>query len=412
MSQGYEIDYKALIDRSIKDFQPVKKLWPVRLRLILWILLDIGILALVAVFRGSDNLGHLIHSPRELVGIATLVLTSIAAASMALRSAIPGREIARSELLLLIAVVFATSAISSITPSIGILTLREFFGAGATSTLRLLDLAALPWLALFWAVRRGVPLQPVATGALVGIAAFCFALAVQRFMLESSDVPNPIIWQAVSGVLITTASAYVGSNLLNWIYRWQTEGVAAETQLNTWRWFSSGALFPLTAGIAIAALIVVLEGPREDLAVVPDFDLAIAHYQRSLTAFRPNVPSDSIETVLNAYVEHGMPVYMWDFGPQGFRLVGGRWEPLPDGTPATYTWFRGAKGGVMCMIRQIDGFNPPSAQHEEHHHLLFYRYKGFSVCLINVGGYGNDLSVIVAPMPMSQFERVVLSAVS
>src|SRR6266436_5403720 len=203
MSQGYEIDYKALIDRSIKDFQPVKKLWPVRLRLILWVLLDIGILALVAVFRGSADLGRLIHSPQDLVGIAALFLTSIAAASIALRSAIPGREVTRSELLLLIAVVFATFAISSITPSIGILTLREFFGAGATPVLGLLDLAALPWLALFWAVRRGVPLQPVATGALVGIAAFCFALATQRFMFESGEVPNPIIWQAVSGVLIT-----------------------------------------------------------------------------------------------------------------------------------------------------------------------------------------------------------------
>src|SRR5258707_3673 len=91
-----------------------------------------------------------------------------------------------------------------------------------------------------WIDRSIKDLQPVATVELVGLTAYSFAQAAQRFMLESSHVPNPIIWQAVSGVLITTASAYVGSNLLNWICRWQTEGVAAETQLNRWTWFSRG----------------------------------------------------------------------------------------------------------------------------------------------------------------------------
>jgi hypothetical protein len=117
-----------------------------------------------------------------------------------------------------------------------------------------------------------------------------------------------------------------------------------------------------------------------------------------------------METMLAAYVEHGMPAYMWDFDAEGFKLVGGRWDPLADGTLVTYTWFRGAKGGVMCMFRQTYGFNPPSMAHDERHHLLFYRYRGFSFCLINVGGYGNFISVIAAPMPLQQFEKVLLAA--
>jgi hypothetical protein len=90
--------------------------------------------------------------------------------------------------------------------------------------------------------------------------------------------------------------------------------------------------------------------------------------------------------------------------------VGGRWEPLADGTPVTYTWFRGAKGGVICMIKQVDAFNPPSAVHEEHNSLLFYKYRGFSLCLIDVGGYGNFICVIAARMPMKQFVDLVLAA--
>jgi len=102
---------------------------------------------------------------------------------------------------------------------------------------------------------------------------------------------------------------------------------------------------------------------------------------------------------------------MWDFGPEGFRLVGGRVERLPDGVPVTYTWFAGAKGGVMCMFRQTDGFAPPSAVHAEHNHLLFYRYRGFSICLTNVGGYGTFISVIAAPLPMPEFMHLVLTTV-
>ncbi|MGH8336098.1 MAG: hypothetical protein ACRETL_04580, partial [Gammaproteobacteria bacterium] len=135
-------------------------------------------------------------------------------------------------------------------------------------------------------------------------------------------------------------------------------------------------------------------------------------YQQALTNFHPNVPSSSVGTVLTAYIERGMPSYMWDFGPQGFKLVGGRFERLDDGTPVTYTWFRGTRAGVMCMFKQVGGFEPPAAVHLERDHLLFYRYRGYSVCLVNVGGYGDFISVIVAPIEMKPFMRMVLAALS
>jgi hypothetical protein len=84
-------------------------------------------------------------------------------------------------------------------------------------------------------------------------------------------------------------------------------------------------------------------------------------------------------------------------------------QELVDGA-VTYTLFHGAKSGVMCMFRQTEGFKVPPGAHEERQHLLFYRYRGFSVCLINVGGYGSFLSVIVAQMPMDRFMSLVLAA--
>ena len=40
MSPGHDIDYGVLINRTIKDFKPVKRLWTVRARLAFWILLE------------------------------------------------------------------------------------------------------------------------------------------------------------------------------------------------------------------------------------------------------------------------------------------------------------------------------------------------------------------------------------
>jgi len=118
-------------------------------------------------------------------------------------------------------------------------------------------------------------------------------------------------------------------------------------------------------------------GSKGAFVPVPDFDRTIETYNRSLAlGFRSNIPAASIDTVLTAYVEHGLPAYMWDFGPEGFKLVRGRWQPLPDGTPVTYTWFGGPAGGVICMMRQVDAFNPPPGAREEHHDLLFYKGSG------------------------------------
>jgi hypothetical protein len=177
-------------------------------------------------------------------------------------------------------------------------------------------------------------------------------------------------------------------------------------------WLQARVVFPVAATLAAGLLLLALRVGNSDGERVPDFDLAISHYQQSLTRFHPNVPSSSLATVLTAYIERGMPPYMWDFGPQGFKFAGGRLEYLAGGSPVSYTWFRGTQAGVMCMLRQTTGFRTPSASHIERAHLLFYRYRGYSVCLLNVGGYGDFISVIVSPIPMQAFMHLVAAAVA
>lgn len=404
MSPGHDIDYGTLINRAIKDFKPVKRLWPVRARLACWILLESATLILAGAFLGYPALASAIDKTGLMLSSALAMLASIAAAFLALRGAVPGREVTSRELALLVAVIIGTLVIGS-DPLANV----SGFSQSRMLAVQLFGFAALPWLVLFWAVRRGVPLQPEKTGALVGLAVFSFALAILR--LIGYQGLSALIWLGLCGILLTAVSAGAGRLWLDWTGRWQRSENADDVRTLT-SWFETTTIFPLAIAASCIVLLVVLHDVRNASAPIPDFDLTIEAYEQSLVrGFRSNVPSASLDTMLTAYVEHGMPAYMWDFGPDGFKLAGGRWQLLPDGTPVTYTWFRGAKSGLICMMKQTDAFNPPPGAHEQHHDLLFYRYRGFSLCLINIGGYGSFISVIAAPMPMRQFVMLVLQAV-
>jgi hypothetical protein len=401
-----DIDYESLIDRSIKDFKPVKALWPVGIRLVFWIFLEAIVLTICADLSGFDRFPGLIPGPGALIVIGAFVLAGSAAGYFGLRSAIPAREIGSSELLIVIAGVCAAFAVTlfeySATP---LQILRTDFDW----ILQILGLTVLPWITIFWAVERGVPLQPARTGALIGIASFCFAISAQSIITLPNGFMAPFVSEAVLGILVAAASSLAGTVWLNPVMHWQQDVYLNKAQVKAGSLSIRPVMIPLTISVSIAMLIVVLGSARKSLSPIPDFDLAIEKYERSVKTFSPNVPSRDIAATVTAYVENGMPSYMWDFSREGFKFGGGRFERLPDGTPVTYTWFRGARKGVMCMFKQTDVFKAPPLIHDERRHMLFYQYRCFSVCLINVGGYGRFISVIVADMPMRHFMPLVLA---
>jgi hypothetical protein len=402
-----EMNYKALIDDSIKDFQPAAKLWPVGVRLVLWIFLELSLLTVFASVNGLQSIASLIQSRGILIETGAFTLASVAAALLALRSAIPAREPDRFELLLVVGGMCAAFAVAAFQP---LPAPAQIHDADSGWLLQMLGLTIVPWTCLFWAVGRGVPLQPFETGGLVGIASFCFGIAADCLISESNSFTSPLVGHAAFGIIVAAGSALAGAYFLNPVRRWRRTGGPIEAQSTIGAFFSRPALVPLAIGGAIVTLFFVLSNAGKISTPIPDFDLTITKYEQAVANFTPNVPSRDIATMLTAYVEDGMPTYMWDFSRQGFKFVGGRFEHLPDGAAVTYTWFHGARSGVMCMFRQIDGFNAPAGVHEERRHLLFYRYRGFSVCLINVGGYGSFLSVIVAQIPMNRFMPLVLAA--
>jgi hypothetical protein len=409
MAETREYRYARLIDQLAGELRPVKRLWPVRKKLGLWVLLETAILLMASAMMGRAGFSASIHGINA-APVAMLLAVSVVAAGLALRGAVPGRDAAPAELGLLALAIVAAAAEVHYGGQADAITFDIWSSAGWNSMLGVLGWAALPYVVLFLAVGRGVALHPARTGGLIGVAAFCFAIAADRFLSRWSGAPCPEVWSLILGLVVTTLSAWAGRVWLNPARVWRSETGASEASPAPSGWWEIKLWYPVALAASMAMLIVTLYSSGDNFAPVRNFDLAIESYEQSLTSFRSNVPSGSIDTVLAAYIEHGMPSYMWDFAPEGFKLVGGRMDQLPDGTPVSYTWFRKQNAGVMCMFKATVGFNPPALAHEPRAGMLFYRYRGFSICLLNLANYGNFISVIVAPMPMLEFQRMVLAS--
>ena len=214
MSPGHDIDYGVLINRAIKDFKPVKRLWPVRARLSLWILLESAILLLAGAFLGYPSFASAIDKTGLMLSSAFPMVTSIAAAFLALRGSVPGREVSARELALLVAVIIGAFVMGA-HPLAGV----SGFSQSRILAVQLFGLAALPWMVLFWMVRRGVPLQPEKTGAVIGLAVFSFALAILR--LIGYQDRSALLWLGMCGILLTAFSSGAGRLWLDWIGRWR-----------------------------------------------------------------------------------------------------------------------------------------------------------------------------------------------
>src|ERR1700722_7730302 len=101
MPELNEIDYRVLIDRLITDFPPAKRLFPVSIRLGLWILIEAAILALAVQLKTTLHFEAAVKLDNHGLGATGFIFISVTAAWIALRNSIPGRESGAVELIML-----------------------------------------------------------------------------------------------------------------------------------------------------------------------------------------------------------------------------------------------------------------------------------------------------------------------
>lgn len=208
-SQTDDVRYDALVDRLIQNFRPAKRVWAVHTRLAIWLTLELGIL-LVGLATHRPDLSQKLQSTQYLLELAAFIVMGTVAAILALKTAIPGREATGIELALLLTVAVVAIALISCEGLHSNTSLAEFIQAGIKCALFTGMFAALPWFGLFWAVRRGAPFALQTAGALIGAAAFSFAIAVGRLRCPIEDSLHFLTWHMLPGFLGVLLSMLAG----------------------------------------------------------------------------------------------------------------------------------------------------------------------------------------------------------
>jgi hypothetical protein len=211
-----KISRDALIDRLVKDLKPVRRIWPVNARLAMWLLLEAALLFLIVVFNSRPDLPDKIHNLRFLLEVTAFVAAGTLAAVLALRTAIPGREATKHELgLAALVSVVAILCVFSEPMSLDV-TLGGFVRAGLWCAFCTASVAAIPWAAMLWAVRRGAPTAIATAGALIGMAAFFYSVAITRMGCTIDDRLHFLTWHVIPALVGVTLSVLAG---IAWLRR-------------------------------------------------------------------------------------------------------------------------------------------------------------------------------------------------
>lgn len=206
-----QVEFDALAERAIPNFKPARKIWPTSIRLVLWLGMEAVVLALVALIDPRPDLFAQLHNPAFLAPIGVFILGGAIAAALALRAAIPGREPGQIELILIALVGALAVAAVFLVPDTAVAPFWQFIRAGSWCLGCTLALAAMPWLALFWAVERGAPFMLSTEGALIGAAAFSFAFAASRLGCPIDDRLHILVWHVLPVFVATLLSIRAGA---------------------------------------------------------------------------------------------------------------------------------------------------------------------------------------------------------
>ena len=207
--------HERLLARLIADAHPVRPLWAPHSRLALWLALQTLTLGVAVRVGLRPNLGDHLRRPLFLLELGALIAAGVTAAALALRAAVPG--MAGGRVGLTCSVLLGTVALLAHEPAASVHSLQGFVANGTQCVICMLAFSALPWTALFVAVRRGAPLNGPGAGAYTGAAAFLFAAAAVRIACPIDEELHLLAWHMMPIALGAALSAVVGAR---WLERW------------------------------------------------------------------------------------------------------------------------------------------------------------------------------------------------
>ena len=212
---SHEAKHRSLVEQIVTELRPVRRLWPVRVRLALWMVLEVVLVIFVVSHSHRTDLTGQSRNGWYLVEVGAYAAIGTIGAAFALLATIPGRGPTRGQLFVL----------AVLTATLGLLLLRQplnvavpvagFITAGLPCALGIVMFASLPLLALLWAVKRGAPLAPGAAGALAGAGGFLFSFALMRVYCPIDEGLHLLVWHFLPALLGVAVSAGLGF----WLFR-------------------------------------------------------------------------------------------------------------------------------------------------------------------------------------------------
>jgi hypothetical protein len=213
-ARDHQTVHEETVARIVASLQPVRRLWPLTWRLAVWALLEIAVLLFALHNTRRTDLEQQMQNPWYLLGIGGFVLAGSLGAALALRSAIPGREPRAVQSVLLIVLALGSALLILREPFKGNLLVNTFIKTGMPCAQGIVVLAAIPWVGLIWAVRRGAPLSAGFGGALIGAAAFLTSFAFMRLRCPIDEGAHLLVWHLLPAFVGIALSAWAGLLLL------------------------------------------------------------------------------------------------------------------------------------------------------------------------------------------------------
>jgi hypothetical protein len=206
----HEDHHRALVRRLATEVKPTRRLWSVGVRLGIWILLEVGVLAWVVTHTDNDFIQKL-RQPVYAIEILFFAAAAIISATLALRSAIPGRVLRASEGVLAAVLVLAGAALVTAAKPINTTNpLGDFVRAGLPCARDTWMFAALPLLLLWWMVRRGASMRGGFSGLLVGAGALFFSFAMMRVACPIDEPLHVLTWHLLPALALIALSTLTG----------------------------------------------------------------------------------------------------------------------------------------------------------------------------------------------------------
>jgi hypothetical protein len=214
LNVGHQERHRALVSRLASEITPRRPLWPVSARLTLWMLIEVGILAWVIGHTKHNFVARLTH-PAYATEIVFFAAAAIICAALALKSAIPGRMLSAKEVVVAIALVLVgTLVLVMAQPMATSDLLGDFALNGWRCAVNTVLSGTLPWLGLWWLIRRGASMNGWLSGLLAGGGALSFSFAVMRIVCPIDDPLHLLIWHLVPALTVIGLSALAG---LKWL---------------------------------------------------------------------------------------------------------------------------------------------------------------------------------------------------